>query len=851
MKRVIRNLCACAGSIAIGTVIAGTPAFGQEADGQDVDESVIIVTANKREQSLQDVGLTIQTASGGELADRGIRGPEDLGKLVPGFTATKSLYSTPVFTLRGIGLYDATFGAAPSVSVYTDQIPRNVPVMSDVLDLDIERVEVLKGPQGTLFGQSSTGGAINYIVGKPTDYFTAGFGASYERFDRAEMEGYVSGPLADGVRARLAAKAVTGGAWQHSLSRPDDKNGKDRIFSGRAMLEFEPSDTIRISLSATGALDNSDPTAPQYLGTDFNFYPDAATLAASGNPFGVVAPARFTARTDPGSPGFDASFLPRQATLERRLTDPVPARAVGAAAILGTPPTPDSSRSAEWTPGLLGSSDNWYYQLAGRVDLDLTDDIQLVSITSYAEKRLDYTQDLDATVAMAVDVPIFGDVKAFNQELRLQGQTGPVNWIIGASYDDIDTTQTNFFTLIDYSGNDPFFDATGGAVSIPLELTRNDFISGLKTYAFFGNAEFEVTPELTLSGGIRYTNNKQDASYCYNDPAVDTNQNAAAVFYGFEQAFGNLGNPPIAPGECFVLGDGNNGTTFGQAIRDPLVLDLDEDNISFRVGVNYQVAPATLLYGLVSQGYKTGIFSAIGASATSQYTPATQEKVIAYEAGIKTDLGSFGTFNAAGFYYDYSDKQVRGRVADPVFGLLEKLLNVPESYVWGIEGDLTLRPIDGLRLSLAATYLQSEVSGTYARTPDGLAVYNAQGFTGDFEGSELPYTPEFSATFDGEYRLPLSSGAEIYLGGTIRYQGSQNTTFETAILEADFFEIEDYTTVDVRAGFTSADEQWTFSVFGRNIFNETYTTSISTFLDTRLRYTGKPVTYGVSVSYSY
>ena len=152
-------------SAPVATAQSTTSVAPQEPDASPGD---IIVTANKREQSVNDVGLTITAASGEELNQRGIDGPEDLAKLVPGFTFTQSLYSTPVYTLRGIGLYDATFGAAPSVAVYTDQIPRNVPTMSDALELDVERIEVLKGPQGTLFGQSSTGGAVNYILGKPT-----------------------------------------------------------------------------------------------------------------------------------------------------------------------------------------------------------------------------------------------------------------------------------------------------------------------------------------------------------------------------------------------------------------------------------------------------------------------------------------------------------------------------------------------------------------------------------------------------------------------------------------------------------------------------------------------------------
>ena len=155
--------------------------------------------------------------------------------------------------------------------------------MSDALDLDIERVEVLKGPQGTLFGQSSTGGAINYIAGKPTSEFAAGFDASYERFNRAELAGFISGPLTEGVRARLAVKGMSGGAWQRSLSRPDDENGDQRKIMGRFTLDIEPTEHLKIELMATGVRDRSDPLAPQYAGTVLNIYPTDAAAAASGN----------------------------------------------------------------------------------------------------------------------------------------------------------------------------------------------------------------------------------------------------------------------------------------------------------------------------------------------------------------------------------------------------------------------------------------------------------------------------------------------------------------------------------------------------------------------------------------
>ena len=819
---------------------AAQPALAQDATPQAAEDTNpsndIIVTANKREQALNDVGLTITAATGEGLAERGIRGPEDLAKLVPGFTFTQSIYSTPVYTLRGIGLYDATFGAAPSVSIYTDEVPRNVPVMSDALDLDIERLEVLKGPQGTLFGQSSTGGAINYIVGKPTDSFEMGGYASYERFDRFELSGHVSGPLSDTLRARLAVKGVTGGAWQQSFSRPDDENGKERKLMGRFSLEFEPSSAVKFLFTATGARDRSDPLAAQYAGTELNVYGTQAALTASGNPFGFVNAERFAQIGVATSPGFDDTRIPRQNTVVSRLSSSDPSVRAGARAILGTPIS-NGARGADWTPGLLGKSDNDYFQFALRSDFAVSDSVTITSTTAYAKKNLEYAQDIDGTTARVGDIPLDGQVESFNQELRIAGDSGGINWIVGATFDDVRSEQNNSFILNDYSNN------FGGVIT----LTRNNFNSKQQSFGLFANIEAELTSNFTVQGGVRYTKNKLDAVYCYNDPPEDTAQGTAFVFGAF------LNSVPITirPGECFpTTGDLLLGTSRSTLV--PVESSFDEDNVSFRVGANYKFDGGTLLYATLSQGYKAGIFSAIGASRVTQYTPATQEKVIAYEAGFKAPLGDRRVqLNGAAFYYDYSDKQVRGRIQDAVFGLLEKLLNVPKSYILGLEGEITAEPVDGLNLSIGATYIRSKVTGDYSVTPDGLAVYNASGFTGNFKGSKLPYTPEFSANFDAQYEASLSTNMKGFLGGTVLYQGKQNATFETPVLRADEFVIPSYTTLDLRAGVAAEDDSWRVSVFGRNVTNETYTTGISTYLDTLVRYRGKPTIYGVSVAYKY
>lgn len=843
----INRLLTCISSVACAVMApaasaqqTSTPAAG----GTGLEE--VIVTAQKRAESINDVGLTIQAASIDTMENRGVDGPSDLGKIVSGFTFTESIYSTPVYTLRGIGLYDATFGALSPVPVYTDQVPRNFPVMSSALDLDLERIEVLKGPQGTLFGQSSTGGAVNYITAKPTDSFEAGFDISAARFGRYEGSGYVSGPLTDTLRGRVAVGFAEGGAWQKSISRPSDENGDSHKLAGRVTLDWQPVAELKVEGSVTVASDKSEPQAPQYVGTVFNVYSDQALAAANSNPatanpYGVVDNALYAGLTTPGSPNFDGSFLGRQATLVSRMNSGDPRWAPGARAVLGTRATPNDARAAEWTPNLLGDADNQYYQGALRADYELSDSLTLTSVSAYAKQDLDYAQDLDGTTAIAVDVPLFGTVKAFNQELRLSGHHTALDWIVGVTYDNLKSEQSNFYYLSDYSGNEP---VPGLAV---ISLTLNEFTSELETMAGFANVEVNVTDGLKLLAGVRYTKDDQKASYCYNDPPSDALQGTATVFSLFQGLFTGQNLPPIRPGECFVLGDGLGGTTFGQSTLVPLERELNQDNWSYRVGANYKFETGALLYATVSQGFKTGLFSAIGASSTSQYAPAVQEKVVAYEAGVKLPLADRSVnLNGAVFYYDYRDKQVRGRILDPIYGLLEKMVNVPKSSILGAEAEVQMLPFEGLMLSASATYLDSEVSSSFSQTADGSDVYNAAGYTGDFKGSVLPFTPELTGNFDAQYEWGIGDYV-TFIGGNVLYQDSQNTTFNNGVLKAKEFEIDSLTTLDLRAGVRSLSGRWKATLFGRNVTNEVYTTSVTSYLDTLFRFTGRPATYGVSL----
>ena len=190
----------CCGSLLALAIVQ--PAFAQDTKPAYDDE--IIVTAQKREQSINDVGLTIEAFSGEELAKRKITSLSDVASAVPGLSYAATATSTPVFTLRGVGFYDSSLAGYPTVSVYTDEIPLQFPAMTKHSAFDLQRLEVLKGPQGTLFGQNSTGGAINYVTAKPTNAFDAGLSLNYARFNTIQAQGYVSGPITDTLKARLA-----------------------------------------------------------------------------------------------------------------------------------------------------------------------------------------------------------------------------------------------------------------------------------------------------------------------------------------------------------------------------------------------------------------------------------------------------------------------------------------------------------------------------------------------------------------------------------------------------------------------------------------------------------------------
>jgi len=348
------------------------------------------------------------------------------------------------------------------------------------------------------------------------------------------------------------------------------------------------------------------------------------------------------------------------------------------------------------------------------------------------------------------------------------------------------------------------------------------------TYAGYANVEYDLTPNLTAQGGIRYTRNERSFNGC----GYDGDGTTYLSFNVLTELF--TGAPPITPipaGGCL---------TFSPEFQPSLVVDeLKQDNISWRGGLTYTFDNRAIVYANISRGWKAGGFPTVPASSFTGFLPATQESLLAYEAGFKLPLADRTLqLNAAGFYYDYSDKQVRGRILDPIFGLLERLVNIPTSHIYGVEAAIDWRPVEGLTANLSGTYVKSRI--------DEFTGYNGTGIFADYEGSAFPFTPKWQLTGDIQYKFPVSERWNAVVGTNVNYNSATNSTFgDPAILR-----INARTLVYVRAGVESEDGKLRVQLWGRNIFNEYYWNS--TFqADTAWRMAGRPATYGISVGWRY
>lgn len=739
----------------------------------EIDE--IIVTAQKREQNLNDVGITITAATAETLQAKGVTNIDQLAQVAPGFSVGQNYTGQQIFSLRGINFNTAQISASPTVSTYVDEAILPYSIMTGALLLDVERVEVLKGPQGTLFGQNATGGSINVIAAKPTEAFAGGVRTELNEFGQVFGESFVSGSLTDTLRARVAASTTQGGEWQRGYFLSDGDKGNEDKTAVRLLLDWTPTEKLTVGVNLNAYWDKGD----------MQFYQ-----------IGTIAPL------------IPAAAFPGTATYE----------------------LPNDARDAEYTPGRNWGKDDRMYQGVLRLDYEISDRLSVTSLTNYSD--FDEQRFVDGD-GLAYDVLWYnpnGWIKSFSQELRLNGNgyDGKLNYIVGGNYQKDKILDANDLYLPGYSGT-PY----GTDFKTPSRLT-NEYAG------IFANVDFEVVDGVTLTVGARYTDAKETAKGCSTGNFLGT-----AVGNAVTGALRGInGLPPIPAineGECLTFIDVSPAPGVAPTFLPGSVdLEQKEDNVSWRTGLNYKPNDNTLFYGLISRGYKSGVFPVSPADlVASSKLPVEQEELTAYELGTKLELVGRTLFvNLAAFYYDYKDKQFLTYEPYPVTGYNQVLANIPKSKAKGFETEVTAYPLSGLSLHAGVTYVKTEVGN--------FDTYNAQVQPINVKGNRFSYAPEWSGTADADYRFPIADALRLYVGASMIFSSKAFSDLG----EDPITEIPSYETYDARLGVES-DRGWTAGLFVRNLTDEDYWTSAFRTADIFARIAGRPRTFGATASYRF
>ena len=752
---------------------AAAPAQRSAAYSADTAfQGEIIVTAQKRSQTLSDVPISITAQTGEQLVNKGIADVQGLVKVTPGLSYVETGNSVPIYSLRGIGFYDTSLGSRPTVSVYLDEVPLPFSIMAPAASLDLERVEVIKGPQGTLFGQNATGGAINYIAAKPSSTLGGGATVSYGRFNTIDATGYVTGPLSSTLRARVSVRSLTSDDWQYSYTR-DDTLGAKRILQGRLLLDWTPSNRLTLTFNVNGYRDRSDTPAAQLSQVLLN----------------------------------------------------TPQNAGAVPLLLPYPVAPGNPRAADWNPGDDLQRHNDFYQFSLRGEYELTEQLKLTSITAYSHMKIDQVTDQDGTALPVNRLAGHGRLRSLSQEVRLSGDVGPAQFVLGANYARDRSNESNLLD-IDYTTFRRIL-PTGPLRSFNL-ASRQTF----DTKAVFGSVDLNLSDTIIAHGGVRYT--KADLSFAACSRAADPVSAASltALFNILRRGAGRAPIPPLAVGQCLTVDETLTPTE--------LVDEFNQDNISWRAGLDWKPAPQTLVYVNVSRGYKSASVPTPPALGVAGYRPVTQETVLAYEGGFKLPIVR-RVLEATGavFYYDYTNKQVLGRILVPPvqIGPLAALVNVPKSRVKGAEFQLNAFPATGLALSLAGTYLKTKVTSNFNDFNGLLQATN-------FRGSAFPYTPKYQLIADSQYETPFTDRLVGFVGANGSYRSTTNAGFG----DVPQFRIRHYGLLDLRAGIRADDRRWQAALFMRNVTNSYYFVNVARLTDTIRRYTGEPRTYGLQLS---
>jgi len=446
-------------AVSAGALLAaGGAAQSAAQTPSSVQLDELVVTAQRRSENIQDVPITIQAFSAEKLRDLGVKSTADIAQFTPNVSIAlpAGAGNQPIITIRGIGLNDYNTNNAGPNGVYLDEVYLSSPSTQTFQTFDLERVEVLKGPQGTLYGRNTSGGAINLVSAQPTDSFAARAHAEYGSFNTFNLEGAVSGPIAPDLSGRLAATWTRSDGWAHNLLTGKDENGQNAVGL-RGQLLWRPTDTLKIRLGVNGGYVDNRPTQYRHFGAldgNGDLCTPAATAAGQCvDLFGFGTPTKFT-------------DVAANRTEHLRVKD-------------------------------FGTN--------LRID-DRVGDFDLVAITAFNRNKKRHPEDSDASPNRLLEITFGAKSVAFSQELRIAQTANRYSWVAGAYYlHEIIKQDQSIEVLLGIDSAFGFPGLGDDLATIGLGFNRQTTESG----ALFGQGEYEITDRLKLIAGARYTSERK------------------------------------------------------------------------------------------------------------------------------------------------------------------------------------------------------------------------------------------------------------------------------------------------------------------------------------------------------
>jgi len=689
---------------ASGAAAADADSAPETSDGAaaDASEGVIMVTARRREESLLETPIAVSAFSAEQLADRQIQQTSDLERITPSlqFKPAGQLSgnsASSVVFIRGVGQLDPTAAVDPGVGIYLDEVYLGRAVGGTIEFGDIASVEVLRGPQGTLFGRNTIGGAILVRTREPELGEFSGSGR-FRAGDYDLFEGFaaLNIPVGDTVAARVSGGFRTRDGYVIRVLDGKDL-GNDNSYTVNGALLWEVSPDIKVNLRADYT--NRDENGAPFVFAGIN---EKAPVAA------IVSVAA-------GCPGATIPFAPLAAPDPRFGAPNVPL--INDARCANDFQAKGNFRNGG-TAAVLSTSEVW--GVSGTIEADVSSSLKLKSITAYRSTQSRGIRDADNTPFTMITTDVGADSDQFSQELQLQYSAGIISAILGGYYFD-ETTFERATVPLAFPPSPPVIGSllSGGVASRDLQLSNLE----TESVALFGEVSVKPVDGLELSGGLRYTSD--DKTY------------QGTVLNLFPAS---LPDPDPLPTKATTEG----GTLF--IFNRPF-----EDTFSALTGsasVRYSWTDELSTYVSYARSFKSGGFNTrYNAVPTGNLpVPFDEEKVDSYEVGAKVDLGDF-RFNAAGFIANYSNIQLIFRQ-----GVVPLLFNAGKARIKGVEAEISYRSRSGLVFDASASVLDDDIL-SITPIPGATATVAP--------GDDLPFTPSLQASFGLGYEIVLNDSLTL------------------------------------------------------------------------------------------